>query len=85
MSQSSMLLRRRAIRRGLVLLLIVVLAVAAILFFYGRRDKTPVVRAAAVGKGDITSVMYLTAQLKPGAIQEVSVGRQLVESVTVKV
>jgi len=85
MSQSNMLLRRRAIRRGLVLLLIVVLAATAILFFYGTRDKTPVVRAAAVGKGDITSVMYLTAQLKPGAIQEVSVGRQLVASVAVKV
>ncbi|NLO37626.1 MAG: biotin/lipoyl-binding protein [Clostridiaceae bacterium] len=85
MSQNSMLRRRRAIRRGLVLLLIAVLAVAAILFFYGTRDKTPVVRAAAIGRGDITSIMYLTAQLKPGAIQEVSVGRQLVETVAVKV
>ncbi|MDW7659329.1 MAG: biotin/lipoyl-binding protein [Bacillota bacterium] len=84
MSQINMLRRRRAIRRGLILLLILCLAVAAVVYIYASRDKAPGVRTAILEDGDITSYMYLTVQIKPGAVQENYVGRQLVTAVHVK-
>lgn len=84
MSQINMLRRRRAVRRGLVLLLIMCLAVAAVVYVYATRDRAPAVRTAVLENGDITSYMYLTVQIKPGAVQENYVGRQLVAAVHVK-
>lgn len=84
MSQMNMLQRRRAIRRGLIILLVLCLAVVAAVYVYASRDKAPAVRTAVLENGDITSYMYLTVQIMPGAVQENYVSRQLVAAVHVK-
>jgi HlyD family secretion protein len=75
--------RRRAIRRGLVALLLLIAIAAFALFVTASRNKPPEVRTAILEKGDITRILYLTAQIQPGAIQESYASGQKVQAVHV--
>lgn len=85
MSQISNNRRRRAIRRGIIIVLLLIVGPAAYLIYGATRDTTPVVRTALLANGDIASVMTITAQIRPGTVQEAYVGRQLVSRVHVAV
>lgn len=81
MSQITDHRRGRLIRRGIAIILVLVVAPAAYLIYTLTRDRRPVVRAAVLASGDISSTMTITAMIRPGDVQETSIGRQLVKDV----
>lgn len=84
MSQINDNRRARAIRRAIALILILVVAPAAYLTYSLTRDRRPTISTAVIETGDISSTMTITTMIRPGAIQQTTVGRQLVETVPVK-
>jgi multidrug efflux pump subunit AcrA (membrane-fusion protein) len=84
MSQITDHRRGRLIRRGIAIVLVLVVAPAAYLTYTLTRDRRPAVRTAELSTGDISSTMTMTAMIRPGAIQETSIGRQLVKEVLVQ-
>lgn len=84
MSQITDQRRSRLIRRGIALILVLVVAPAAYLTYSLTRDRRPQVKTAEISSGDIQSTMTITAMIRPGQIQQTSIGRQLVKEVLVK-
>lgn len=77
--------KKRTIRRRLILFFVLLLGAALIFFLLADRETELEVRTEVIKKGDIASLLYITAQIEPGAVQEAKVGRQYVQSVYVKV
>ncbi|GEM_PF-1150431 len=69
-------LKKRKLFRLLPVILLATLIIAVIFFFGVLRDQKPEVRASSLHMGDISRVIYITAEIQPGAIVEETVPHQ---------
>ena len=69
-------LHKRRIKRLLPIIILAAIIISGMIYFSGARDQKPEVRASSLQMGNISSVMYITAEIHPGAIVEQTIPHQ---------
>ncbi len=69
-------LHKKRFMRLLPFLFLAVLLILALSFIGSRKDQKPEVRTSSLHKGDISSVIYVTAEIHPGTIVEQTIPQQ---------
>ncbi|RQD75892.1 MAG: hypothetical protein D5R97_05350 [Candidatus Syntrophonatronum acetioxidans] len=75
-SEGAEKLKKRKLVGLLPVMLLAALALLAVIYFGGLMNQKPEVRTSSLERGDISRVMYVTAEIQPGATVEETIPYQ---------